>query len=91
MKPEAWRWTTLLLTAATIGAGGGFIVSTLIVAFSGAEPFMVPKGWSYALTGGALLSWLAGERWRAALRREHGGIIDRVNDELARVRARRQR
>lgn len=90
MKPEAWRWSTILLTAATIGAGAGFIVSTLIVAFSGAEPFMVPKGWSYALTAGALLSWLAGERWRKALRREHA-IIDRLNEELARIRARRQR
>jgi hypothetical protein len=89
VKPEAWRWIALTLSAATIAAAGGFIVS-IVIAATGAQPFMAPKGWGQATAAGGFLSWLACEGWRRALRREWA-ILDRVNDELARVRARRLR
>lgn len=89
MTPQTWRWIAITISAATIGAAGGFIVS-VVAAAAGAVPFMAPKGWGQATAAGGFLSWLACEGWRRALRREFA-IIDRVNDELARVRARRLR
>lgn len=85
MTAHAWRIITLAIGLPSIGCGVVFIASII----SEANP-RAGQPWAWALTVGALATYLAGERWRAALRRQWA-ILDRVNDELARVRARRLR
>lgn len=74
MSSRTWRWIVLTVSAATIGAAGGFIASVVVIG-SDLEPFRTPKWWSYATTAGAVLSWIGGERYRAAVDREwaHAG------------------
>lgn len=69
MTARTWRWIGLTLSAATVAAGVGFGASIIVMA-NGVVPFRAPVWWGYALTAGALLSCLVGERFRAALLRE---------------------